>query len=288
MSTSQSFSLRSVLEKEKLKGSNFLEWYRNLRIVLRQEKKDYVLETVLPEKLEPDAPKADRKAWDKLSSDAVDVSCLMLATMNSDLQKQYENVESPYEMITSLKDMFQEQARTERYQTVKSLIECKLPKDGPVSAHVIKMMGYVDNLAKLDCPISQELATDIILQSLPPSYDQFIMNYNMNNLTRTLTELHGMLKTAEPNIKKGAPNVLLVQGTKAFKKRGKDKGKGKMNPIVNRDSSGPSSKPKPGPNDGKCHYCKEAGHWKKDCKKYLEDYKKMKKTYETSSSGILL
>ena len=163
--------MRSVLEKDKLNGSNFLEWYRNLRIVLKQEKKDYVLEKVLPKKYRANAWQSDKDAWDKHSNDAVDVSCLMLATMNLELQKQYEYVESPIQMITGLKSMFQEQARTQRYQTVRSLIECKLPKGEPVSPHVIKMMGYIDNLGKLDCPISQELATNIILQSLPSSYD---------------------------------------------------------------------------------------------------------------------
>ncbi|KAL1194887.1 Retrovirus-related Pol polyprotein from transposon TNT 1-94 [Cardamine amara subsp. amara] len=278
-----SFSLRSVLEKEKLNGSNFLEWYRNLRIVLKQEKKEYVLEKDLPEKPKSNLPHAERNAWEKHASDRVDVSCLMLATMNSDLQKQYDNVESPIEMITSLKGMFQEQARTERYQTVKTLIECKLPKDSPVSPHVIKMMGYIDNLAKLDCPISQELATDLILQSLPSSYDQFVMNYN---LTKTLTELHGMLKSAEPNIKKDTPNVLMVQGGKKFKKQGKNKGNGKAIWVENPSKSGPSPKSKPGPSGkDKCHYCNGFGHWKRNYNKYLEDLKK-KKTFETSSSGI--
>ena len=111
-----SFSLRSVLENDKLNGSNFLEWYRNLRIVLKQEKKEYVLEKELPlEKPKANLPHAERNAYDKHVSDRVDVCCLMLATMNSDLQKQYENVDSPIDMITSLKGMFQEQARTERY-----------------------------------------------------------------------------------------------------------------------------------------------------------------------------
>jgi hypothetical protein len=27
-----------LLEKEKLNGANFMDWYRNMRIVLRQEK----------------------------------------------------------------------------------------------------------------------------------------------------------------------------------------------------------------------------------------------------------
>ncbi|KAL1194229.1 hypothetical protein V5N11_035193 [Cardamine amara subsp. amara] len=278
------FSLRSVLEKDKLNGSNFLDWYRNLRIVLKQERKDYVLEKVLPEKLRSNASHAVYDAWNKHYNDVVDVRCPMLATMNSDLQKQYENVASPIEIITSLKAMFREQARTERYRTVKSLVERKLPKDAPVSPHVIKMMGYIDNLRRLDCPISQELATDIILQSLPLSYDQFVVNYNMNYLTKTLTELHGLLKTAENDIKKGTPNVLLVQRGKRFEKPGKNKGRGRAVQIVNQDKPVSSCKPKSGPADvDKCQYCKERGHWKRNCKKYLEDSQEIEKMYETSS-----
>ncbi|GKA46996.1 hypothetical protein Tco_0739879 [Tanacetum coccineum] len=37
------------LEKENLNGSNFLDWYRNLRIVLRNEQKLHHLEEALPE-----------------------------------------------------------------------------------------------------------------------------------------------------------------------------------------------------------------------------------------------
>ena len=37
-----SFNIRSILEMEKLNGKNFLEWQRNLQIVLMQEEKEYV------------------------------------------------------------------------------------------------------------------------------------------------------------------------------------------------------------------------------------------------------
>ena len=125
----------------------------------------------------------------------------MLATMNSDLQKQFENMEA-HDMIVQLRNLFQEQARTERFETSKALYKCKLAGGSPVSPHVLKMMGYIENLGRLGYPLSQELATDIILQSLPQSYHQFILNYNMNGLEKSLTELHGMLKSAEQNIRK--------------------------------------------------------------------------------------
>ena len=71
-------SLRSILEKDKLSGTNFLDWFRNLRIVLTQERKLYVLETPCPEEPPASAPRADRTAYEKHFNDAVDVACLML------------------------------------------------------------------------------------------------------------------------------------------------------------------------------------------------------------------
>jgi hypothetical protein len=44
-STTISFTLRSILEKDKLNGTNYTDWICNLRIVLRAEKKEDVLDT---------------------------------------------------------------------------------------------------------------------------------------------------------------------------------------------------------------------------------------------------
>ena len=49
----------------------------------------------------------------------------MLATMSSELQKDLENMEA-YDMIFNLKEMFQQQARQERYETTKALHSCKM------------------------------------------------------------------------------------------------------------------------------------------------------------------
>ena len=54
-SNNSAFNLGSVLEKEKLNGTNFIDWYRNLRIVLRQEKKEYILEQPYPDDLPDNA-----------------------------------------------------------------------------------------------------------------------------------------------------------------------------------------------------------------------------------------
>ncbi|KAK8665898.1 hypothetical protein V6N13_006055 [Hibiscus sabdariffa] len=85
-------SLRSLLEKEKLNGINFLDWFRNLRIVLKQERKEYVIEEAVPNDPGPNASRADKDKFKKHMDDMVDVGCLMLATMTPELQKQHENM----------------------------------------------------------------------------------------------------------------------------------------------------------------------------------------------------
>jgi len=56
-----SFALRSILKKDKLNGTNFTNWYHNLRIVLKQEKREHVLDKPIPDKPEDDEPVAVKK-----------------------------------------------------------------------------------------------------------------------------------------------------------------------------------------------------------------------------------
>ena len=98
---SNNFSVRSVLEKDKLTGTNFLDWYRNLRIVLRQERKLHAIEVPHPQPLPTGATLAQQTAYQRHVDDATDVSCLMLATMSPELQKQHEKMNA-YDMIEHL------------------------------------------------------------------------------------------------------------------------------------------------------------------------------------------
>ena len=73
--------------------------------------------------------------------------------------------------------------------------------------------------------MSDELAGDIILNSLPKSYDQFILNYKMNRWEKTLAELHLMLKNAEVNIPTKTAPVLMIKEGHVKKPNAKGKGK---------------------------------------------------------------
>jgi hypothetical protein len=284
-SNTSTFNLRTILVKEKLNGMNFIDWYRNLRSILRQDKKEYVLEQQYPDDL-LDGATVVPIAYEKHCNDSLNVSCLMLATMSPDLQKQYQHADA-HSMIERLHGMFENQARTGRYNISKSLFACKLAEGSPVSPHVIKMIGYIETLEKLGFELKPDLAIDAILQSLPASYEPFIINFQMNGMEETLAELHGILKIAEESIKKNLIHVMVVQKKNKTRKHGtppKGKAKGK---ILNEPSSSkqkPKVKSSPTPND-ECFHCYAKRHWSRNRKKYFKDLKK-KKGSETSALGI--
>ncbi|KAK1618644.1 hypothetical protein QYE76_024161 [Lolium multiflorum] len=146
---------------------------------------------------------------------------------------------------------------------------------------MLAMTGHAKKLSDLGIVIPNRLGINRVLQSLPPSYKNFVMNYNMQNMNKELPELFGMLKAAEIEIKK-EHQMLMVNKTTSFKKQGKSKGKFKKG---GKKAATPPMKPKNGPKpDAECYYCKEKGHWKRNCSKYLADLKSglVKKKKEVS------
>jgi len=84
--TNETFTLRSILEKDKLNGTNYVDWIRNLRIVLRAEKKEVILDTPLLEAPTDNAPATEKNAYKRACDADLEVSCLMLTCMKPKLQ----------------------------------------------------------------------------------------------------------------------------------------------------------------------------------------------------------
>jgi hypothetical protein len=95
----------------------------------------------------------------------------------------------------------------------------------PVREHVLKMISFINELDMLGAEMDAEIKVDAILSSLTDSFNQFIMNYNMNKMDVTLSELLNMLQAAEDLIKKEKSTVMLVEkleSTLKFKPKGKN------------------------------------------------------------------
>nr|XP_027100399.1 uncharacterized protein LOC113719387 [Coffea arabica] len=105
----------------------------------------------MPQEPEPNAPAAARNAYKKHKDDNREVSCIMVASMIPQLQQQH--------------------------MKWGHMILCKMAEGAPVAPHVLKIIGLIEKLAELGFKMDQELNVDLVLQSLPDSFSQFVMNF---------------------------------------------------------------------------------------------------------------
>src|SRR4051812_4951030 len=110
-------------------------------------------------------------------------------------------------MFEELKLIFQAHARVERYDVSDKFFSCKMEENSSVSEHILKMSGLHNRLTQLEVNLPDEVVIDRILQSLPPSYKSFVMNYNMQGMVKTITEVYAMLKSAEVENQEGTSSV---------------------------------------------------------------------------------
>ncbi|KAK1681951.1 hypothetical protein QYE76_042799 [Lolium multiflorum] len=199
-----------------------------------------------------------------------EVQCAILCSLEAELQKRFEH-HDPCEMMRELKVIFETHAAVESYEASKQFFGCMMEEGSSVSEHVFAMSGHAKKLSDLGIVIPNQLGIHRVLQSLPPSYKNFVMNYNMQNMNKELPELFSMLKSAEVEIRK-ENQVLMVNKTTSFKKQGKpNKGNFKKG---GKKVAAPPEKPKAGPKpETVCYYCQGKGHWKRNCSKYLADLK---------------
>ncbi|KAG6437025.1 hypothetical protein SASPL_101932 [Salvia splendens] len=145
--------------------------------------------SVIPDKESLEFATFDVEAHQKHIDIACDAQCVMLSSMSLELQRQHEHM-FPYEMLKHLESLYASQAQTMEYEILRDLFKCKLHDGSKVSEHVLKMIGLIERLASIGTVLPANVSTNLILQSLPSSFENFIVNFNMNNTKVGLPELH--------------------------------------------------------------------------------------------------
>ncbi|KAL0294726.1 UNVERIFIED_CONTAM: hypothetical protein Scaly_3116700 [Sesamum calycinum] len=82
-----------------------------------------------------------------------------------------------------------------------------------IQSYGVKMLSLVEKLEDLKARLDNDIYTDVILQSLPPCYDPFIINYNMNGLEKSIHDLINMLVQYEAMTHKSALAVLVGEAS---------------------------------------------------------------------------
>ncbi|GJV63152.1 retrotransposon protein, putative, ty1-copia subclass [Tanacetum coccineum] len=262
---------RGFFKKQKLTGPNFIDWYRQLRIVLSIKDKLNYLEQPLPP--------------------------AHVALKGQQIQQNLENLHAN-DMLKELKTLFAQQAEHELLQTVRDFHSCKQEEGQSVRSYILKMKSYIDNLERLGHPVSLNLGVSLILILLRKEFDSFVQNYNMHNMGKTINGLHAMLKLYKKTLPKhNAPSLHAIRAGKVQKGNNKHK---KPQPQLaawgqnqrkgkNKLAYAPKPKIPPPPKredpakDSICHQCGDTGHWKRNYPQYLAELLKIKKLSQGAS-----
>ena len=156
-------------------------------------------------------------------------------------------------ILLNFKELYEEQSRTTRYEISKWLFRARMTEGTFMKMHVLKIIDLITRLGQLGFAMDDELSQNLILQSLPDSFSQFVINYHINKLNTSLPEPLNMLKIVESYFKDEKAPVLLVD--KIGKKKTKKGSKKKMN-----SKTGNSKKKVKVSTKGTCYHCGKEGH----------------------------
>ena len=73
---------QSIMDANKLTEPNFLDWLKNLRIVLKMERLAYILIKPLPQSPTVDASETVQRAYQKRLADSVRTGLIILISMS--------------------------------------------------------------------------------------------------------------------------------------------------------------------------------------------------------------
>nr|GFA70383.1 hypothetical protein [Tanacetum cinerariifolium] len=102
-------------------------------------------------------------------------------------------------------------AEQELFETVKAFHACKQKECQSVSTYMLKIKGYLDQMERLGYPMPLVLGVNLIVTLLSKDYYQFVQNYNIHGMGKTIPELHAMLKHAKKGIPKKTHVVLAIR-----------------------------------------------------------------------------
>ena len=98
---------KSMMDANKLTEPKFLDWTKNLRIVLKSERLAHVLVEPLPQSPTADVYETVQRAYHKRLDDSARVGLIILTSMSPEFQKQHKTVDA-YSIIHNLREHYNE------------------------------------------------------------------------------------------------------------------------------------------------------------------------------------
>ncbi|KAL0303350.1 UNVERIFIED_CONTAM: hypothetical protein Sradi_6203100 [Sesamum radiatum] len=124
--------LTMILETNKINGTNYNDWLRNLRIVLDFENQTYVLDKSLPVTLLEGSTPEERVTFERWQEDNRKVRNIVLASMTNDIKKQYNRHNDVASVMLCMKEVYAVPDRHISYASTKAFFGTKMAEGSSV------------------------------------------------------------------------------------------------------------------------------------------------------------
>jgi hypothetical protein len=247
-------------------GLNFSDWCEQIQFHLGVLDLDLSLQSEKPTAItdtSSDDDKTFHDAWER--SNRLSLMFMRMSVANN-IKSTLPKTESAKEFLKLVEERSQTVDKSLAGTLMATLTTMKFDGSRSMHEHVIEMSNIAARLKSLGMNVDENFLVQFIINSLPPEYGPFQMNYNTMKDKWNVNELHSMLVQEETRLKNQETHyVHFVSNQGAGKKAGRKHGKGKQGPLKLNGSSAPIHKKEH--KDGKCHFCGKPGHFQKDCLK---------------------
>nr|XP_016450851.1 PREDICTED: uncharacterized protein LOC107775614 [Nicotiana tabacum] len=195
-------------------GLNFSEWHEQVQFHLGVMDLDLALLNDKPAAI-TDSSSADEKSFHKAWERSNRLS-LMFMRMNiaNNIKSTIPQTESAREYLTFVEERFRSADKSLAGTLIAELTTMKFDGSRSMQNHIIEMTNIAARLQTLGMKVDDSFLVQFILNSLPPEYGPFQINYNTIKDKWNVSELSSMLTQEESRLKKqGNHSInLMVQG----------------------------------------------------------------------------
>ena len=264
-------SAGNVLKFAKLNSGNYRSWAFNMKLYLESNDLfEHADGTAVAPDAEAEAAEIrifrlkTKKAWTSI--------CLAVEPSQ---QIHIRDTNTAKEAWDALKNQFARESILQKVRLRQKYYSCKFQQNGNMLEHINHLKSLHDQLREMGVEVNDQELAMTLLASLPDDYMPLITALDaVGETTLSFEKVKGMLLN---DYERKSDNLVLknsgdaLSARQAFNSR---RGRGNRGHISGFQQNKPERSFPVQPFTGTCHYCKEKGHFARDCPK-----KKAKSSY---------
>lgn len=168
------------------------------------------------------------------------------------------------EYLQRVENQFTISSKAYASSLIKSLVTMKY-HGGDVREYILKMSGITSKLKKIDLVLPDDFLVHLIFASLPSEFESFAVNYNSLPENWNIEKLIAMCVQEEDRPKTRGDSANYVKN-----KKRNNHSQNVASPKARGKAPQVDPNPRPEVERDACRWCKQKGHFQKDCPEFLK------------------